>query len=223
MRDRSTTRALVLVGIGSAWMLAAGCGDSETDDGAPALADAGGDRVRAAPKPKDGGPDVALDVVPTDATACNVRVERPPVLESPHVPEGSPVTYNSNPPSSGPHYGSWANFQEYAQPVDDRFLVHALEHGAVLLLYDCEGAACAPIVSALRAIRDAIPTDPMCDPSIRVRVILAPRPANDDTIAAAAWGATYRASCVDTSSLVRFVIDNYAKAPESFCTPGITF
>lgn len=221
-RNGWRARGGVIALVGTAWGLSAGCGANE-EDGATPVADAGGDRVRATPRPRDAGPDVALDAAPTDAAACNVRVERPPVLESPHVPEGSAVSYNSNPPSSGPHYGSWANFQEYAQPVDDRFLVHALEHGAVLLLYDCEGVACLPIVAALRKIREAIPTDPQCDPSIRVRVILAPRPANDDTIAASAWGATYRASCVDTNSLVRFVIDNYGKAPESFCTPGITF
>lgn len=204
-------------------LLAPACGSS--DEAEPsAAADAGGDRLRAKPGLKDSGiRDVALDLTPTDAAACNVRLDSPPLMESPHVPDGMPVAYNSNPPSSGPHYGSWANFQEFTQPVDDRYLVHALEHGAVLLLYDCEGSACAPIVAALRAIRDAVPTDPLCDPSIRVRVILAPRPGNDDPVAAAAWGAIYRATCVDTRSLLRFVVDHYSKAPEAFCTPGMSF
>ena len=49
-----------------------------------------------------------------------------------HIPIGASVVYNSNPPSSGPHYPVWANFQEFAVPVDDRYLVHSMEHGAVL-------------------------------------------------------------------------------------------
>ena len=44
--------------------------------------------------------------------------------------------YDSNPPSSGPHYPIWADFKEYATPVPDGYLVHAEEHGAVLLR-DC--------------------------------------------------------------------------------------
>lgn len=223
-RTRARSIAIAVTLASSFALVVSACSSSDEEEpGAPR--DAGADRVRALPKPKDSGVprDVGLDVAPTDAAACNVRVDLPPLMESPHVPDGFPVTYNSNPPSSGPHYGTWANFQEYTQPVDDRYLVHAMEHGAVLLLYDCEGAACAPIIEALRKIREAVPTDPLCDPSIRVRIILAPRPGNDDPVAAAAWGATYRATCVDTSSLLGFVLDHYSKAPEAFCTPGMSF
>jgi len=157
-----------------------------------------------------------------DAAACNVRLDSPPLMTTVHIPHFAPVVYNSNPPSSGPHYTTWANYQEYADPVDDRYLVHSLEHGAVLFLYKCEDAGCPELVDALRAVRDAVPSDPLCDPSIRVRIIIAPRPANDVTVAAAAWGQTYRADCVDAASLAKFVADHYAMAPENFCGPGVT-
>ena len=157
-----------------------------------------------------------------DAAACNVRLDSPPLMTTVHIPHFAPVVYNSNPPSSGPHYTTWANYQEYADPVDDRYLVHSLEHGAVLFLYKCEDAGCPELVDALRAVRDAVPSDPLCDPSIRVRIIIAPRPANDVTVAAAAWGQTYRADCVDAASLAKFVADHYAMTPENFCGPGVT-
>ena len=145
-------------------------------------------------------------------------------MASPHVAEGTAVTYDSNPPSSGPHYPTWANFQEYAQPVADGYLVHSMEHGAVLLLYRCaSAAACPEIVAALRTVRAGIPTDPLCDPGIRVRVILAPRPSLETAVAAAAWGFTYEADCVDAASLTQWGIDHYAKAPENFCSPGQSF
>ena len=42
-------------------------------------------------------------------------------------------------------------------------------------------------------------------------------------LAAAAWGATYQASCVDRPSLEAFVRDHYAKGPENLCVSGRSF
>jgi hypothetical protein len=167
-----------------------------------------------------------MDVEREAASAgCNVQLATPPLVASPHVPDGTAVVYDSNPPSSGPHYPEWANFQEFTSPVPDGYLVHSMEHGAVLLLYKCDddGGACADRAAALRAVRDAVPTDPLCDPTIRVRIILAPRPANDVAVAAAAWGNTYRADCVDAPSLAAFIAAHYSQAPENFCSAGLTF
>ncbi|MEI9885772.1 MAG: DUF3105 domain-containing protein [Rhizomicrobium sp.] len=209
------------------------CGSDDEAAGAgapPPSKDASSDRTVAAPHPVEKVPDAAVDAVappveagPFDAGPCNARIEAVPVVASPHVPEGTPVVYTSNPPSSGPHYDTWANFQELTHEVDDRHLVHSLEHGAVLLLYKCDGAECDAIVPALRAVRDAVPADPLCDPAVRTRVILAPRAANDVPVAAAAWGHTYRADCVDAVSLASFIQDHYGKGTEDLCIPGQVF
>ncbi len=205
------------------------------DDGAPptTATDASPDRTAAVPRVLPDAAEAAAvlpDVVAieepfpeTDAAACNVRLAMPPLMLVLHIPQDASVVYNSNPPSSGPHYATWANFQEFSEPVDDRYLVHSMEHGAVLLLYKCEDAGCpAGLVEGLRAVRDAIVTDPLCDPSIRVRVIIAPRPKNDVMVAAAAWGYTYRADCLDEASLTQFVNAHYAMGPENFCDAGQT-
>lgn len=152
-------------------------------------------------------------------------LESPDVLQSPHVPVGSPVTYNSTPPSSGPHFPMWANFVEYDKPVPIGYLVHSMEHGAVVLLYKCEsptGPGCADLVAGLRKVRDAAKTDPMCSAAVRVRVVIAPDPTLPKPIAAAAWGFTYQAACVDEPTLNQFVAENYALGPENFCNEGIT-
>jgi hypothetical protein len=203
----------------------AACGDEHLP-GADPPADAGVDRQPARPDVHlvdASAADAAVDAAPRDAAACNVRIEAIPLADSPHVAEGTAIAYASNPPSSGPHYPIWANFQEYAQPVEDGYLVHSMEHGGVLLLYRCDRASCPADVAELRAIRDARPADLLCDPSIRTRVILAPRPANDVAIAAAAWGWIYRADCLDRASLEAFVRDHYAAGPESTCAPGRSF
>jgi hypothetical protein len=197
-----------VVGLAAVALLLA-CGGS--DDGSSNAADAGFDRRLPGP------------IHP--AASCLVTIETPELLPVTHVPEGTVITYNSNPPSSGPHYPVWANFQEYGAPLDEGYLVHSLEHGAVALLYKCDPAApsCAPTIDALRKIRDSMATDPMCDPSIRVRVVIAPFPRLDAPVAAVAWGITYKAECVDVPTLTQFAKDNYARATENICAPGRTF
>ena len=233
MRRRTVAFALSACALALCATVVGACA-SDNEAGAKATDDASPDRATAAPQL---APDAAeadantatldaateADAAPFDAGACNVRIETVALTDSPHVADGTPIVYSSNPPSSGPHYSTWANFQELTHPVDDGYLVHSMEHGAVLLLYACQGAACDPIVAALRAVRNAIPADPLCDPALRTRVILAPRAANDVAVAAAAWGYTYRADCVDAASLTSFILDHYAKAPENFCVAGQVF
>ena len=159
--------------------------------------------------------------------SCPVLIEYPELLPATHVTVGTPITYNSNPPSSGPHYGgAWANFQEFDKPLDEGYLVHSLEHGAVALLYKCAGpsdAACAANLATLRTIRDSIAADPSGSAAVRVRMIIAPSPRLDKPVAAAAWGVTYKGDCVDVPTLTQFVKDNYAKGPEDVCAPGSVF
>lgn len=163
-----------------------------------------------------------------DGGDCNVRLASPALPAEcnpscPHVPQGTAVTY-TNPPSGGPHYPVWANFQEFSTVVPDGNLVHSLEHGGVALFYNCNpaDAACAKVIADLRAVRTAIATDPTCDASLRVRVIIAPRPTSDTVVSASAWGQTYRADCVDVESLKAWVTAHYAKAPEDLCFAGQT-
>ncbi len=156
------------------------------------------------------------------ATACEVTIESPPLASVRHVPEGTPIAYCSNPPSSGDHYPVWAAFQEYTAPVDWPYLVHSMEHGAVVLLYKCDSSGCPPLVEQLRRVRDNAAPDPLCEPGTK-RIIIAPSPTIRTMVAAAAWGKTYQADCVDLPTLEAFVRDNYAKGPEDICAPGRTF
>lgn len=212
-------------------LVSAACGSDDDAEPSTSAIDAGIDRLAAQPDvgvgvvtpPNDAAADVVVEL--PDA-ACNVVAQTQPLEAAVHVPEGTVITYSTNPPSSGSHYPIWANFKEYDHPVADGYLVHSMEHGAVVIFYDCDPNACvAPpgVLDALRAVRNAAPTDPSCDPSIRVRVILAPRPDNDVAVAAAAWGATYKADCVDAPSLSKFITDFYGKGPENFCSPGMNF
>lgn len=54
-----------------------------------------------------------------------------------HVPDGTKVQYNSNPPTSGSHYADWTRAGVYEQPISDGHLIHALEHGYIIISYNC--------------------------------------------------------------------------------------
>lgn len=54
-----------------------------------------------------------------------------------HVPVGTKVDYNSNPPTSGKHYEEWVRKGMYDEERDDRNLVHSLEHGYIVMYYKC--------------------------------------------------------------------------------------
>ena len=189
-----------------------------------ALAGCGGDD----PPPANGGDDAdgpRPDPVVLEDAPCEIVLATPEYLAPDHVPVGTPLEYNSNPPSSGAHYGTWAAFKEYTAPIDRGYYVHNLEHGAIVLLYKCEDASgCPDVVQALRDAAAALPADPLCETStrgqVRARVVIAPDPLLDVPVAAAAWGFTYRARCVHPASLQKFAREHYGQGPESICVDG---
>lgn len=54
-----------------------------------------------------------------------------------HVPPGTKVDYNSNPPTSGSHFADWVKSGVYETPKEDGYLIHSLEHGYVIMSYNC--------------------------------------------------------------------------------------
>ena len=73
-----------------------------------------------------------------------------PDLGRDHVPEGEIVEYNSNPPTSGSHYESWEKPGIYDRPLKDEKLVHSLEHGYIIVSYNCSRNSKLETFSSLR-------------------------------------------------------------------------
>ena len=46
-------------------------------------------------------------------------------------------TYNSNPPTSGRHLPTWVKAGEFDTPQSEGELIHSLEHGYVVISYNC--------------------------------------------------------------------------------------
>jgi hypothetical protein len=151
---------------------------------------------------------------------CTVTTYREPAPSRSHVEPCSDLRFASHPPTGGDHFGVWASFGSYDAPVPWGFLVHSMEHGAVVLAYRCEGP-CDDVRAELEAIAGSV-DDPVCrDEDTLARVIVVPDPDLEQPIAAVAWEHAYLATCLDPPSLRAFVEANLGNAPESLCVPGV--
>jgi hypothetical protein len=161
-----------------------------------------------------GGPQVSGDGKIDDLAggSCEVEVALPADEGASHVPPCSAVSYRSKPPSSGPHYGTWPVFRVYEKPVPWGFLMHALEHGAVVISHNCPDG-CADARAQIQALYAAVPARPQCP---RPPVIVTPDSTLDVPFAASAWGATLRARCFDRERFAAFVERRANRGPEFF-------
>ncbi len=75
-----------------------------------------------------------------------------PSLGNRHIRVGTSgaVAYNTDPPTSGPHYPTIVSWGVHWQPIDKGFQVHNLEDGGVLVQYGCSD--CPDLVEKLRTI-----------------------------------------------------------------------
>lgn len=76
----------------------------------------------------------AITSVGADEAGCGEIVEHE-LLGRDHVDEGTPIEYNSSPPTSGSHYANFADPSFYSAPIEPERLVHNLEHGQVIVWY----------------------------------------------------------------------------------------
>ncbi len=172
---------------------------------------------------------------PDAAKGCQIVVDSPPLLPGEHVGTTTDImTWNSNPPSSGQHFPIWAAYQEFTDPVPRGYYVHDLEHGAVVLLHNCanDGGSpdasspeCQSIIDGLHQVAAGLADDPLCvagGQGIRVRVVTTPDPLLTNKVAAAAWGWTYNATCMDVPTLLDFVKAHYGQGTETTCSNGQT-
>ena len=128
----------------------------------------------------------------------NLHAKDVALLGREHVKVGTKVEYNSNPPTSGNHYEVWTKSGVYDKPQDDRNMVHSLEHGYIILSYNCGlesskfkvqssklGTGSAEMgkdcLSFVNKLKDLVKKDSW-------KMILVPRPSLDANFALTAWG-----------------------------------
>jgi len=69
-----------------------------------------------------------------DSTGCDLEVDLPDEGNT-HIPASKPTQFDTNPPTSGDHDEVPLADGAYAETPEERFFVHSMEHGRVLILY----------------------------------------------------------------------------------------
>ena len=112
-----------------------------------------------------------------------------PIQGHNHIAVGLPHDpYNSEPPSSGPHYATPAQAGFYDQSPVDEYLVHSMEHGYVTIWYNCAlytGGTCDQLKAQ---IKDVMGSAGVSAVTGTLKLIAVPRPNQKTVIALSAWG-----------------------------------
>lgn len=123
-----------------------------------------------------------------------------------HVATGTEVDYDTSPPTSGPHYGSWTDPGYYTEQPAAGHLVHSLEHGYVVIYYD--PAAITPEAEeSLRAFADA-------HDQRWQAVIVVPSETIETPYVLTAWRAMLQMEEYDAETVRAFLAEYLGRGPE---------
>jgi len=114
--------------------------------------------------------------------------------------------YNSDPPTSGWHYDTPLASGFHEQPVADEQVVHNLEHGHVVISYDC--AKLADCTSAKTQIRQLV------ERYRNWKVTAVPRQNADTALALTAWGWLDKLDSFDEARITAFINARRHRGPE---------
>lgn len=116
--------------------------------------------------------------------------------------------YSSDPPTSGPHAPAPIGWGVYDTSIPKETLIHNLEHGGSLILYNCPGG-CPDLIRQLESTAESYLAEGR-------KVVLAPYPGMDQKIALVAWTYLDAFDELDASRIVRFMEAGLgAEAPEA--------
>ncbi len=136
----------------------------------------------------------------------------PIMVSDPHIPvDSDPGEYNSDPPTSGPHYAEEARagfFDNNNYQFPAGYLVHNLEHGYVIFWYNCDLLDESDCTNLKEQIKTTI------DDLGGVKLIAYPWPSLDTPLVMTSWGRLQRFETFDAEQAKVFYRSNLNKAPE---------
>lgn len=153
--------------------------------------------LEAQPLPKRGDPELLKNVqsFPSEGTE--------------HVSESTQLTYNTNPPTSGRHYGKETPGGFYVEPRPAGNLVHSLEHGAVVIYYDP-----AKLTDEIRQSLTRF-VQAYRNPWASVIVVPNPDPQPDAPFILTAWTKMLKLDRYDIPTIRAFLAEYLGRGPEN--------
>lgn len=127
-----------------------------------------------------------------------------------HAPEGDLIEYQNNPPASGMHFPVWPEYRLYeGQDMPAGYWVHILEHGAVVILYNCS-EPCPDLVQSLEELLDSFPLSKWDNR----KVSIVPYSDMDVALMAVAWNVQMPLDQFDADALIAFYERHVDRGPE---------
>lgn len=124
-------------------------------------------------------------------------------LGAQHVARGKDhPPYNSNPPTSGPHWAEVAGPGIKTESVSDELVLHSMEHGAAVVWYR-EGLEQVEIDKIKEAFLGA-----------SGKKIMLARKDLDVPVALTSWGYLLKLQTIDEAKIKEFIETNNDRAPE---------
>jgi hypothetical protein len=135
-----------------------------------------------------------------------------------HLPVGQRYDfYNSNPPTSGPHSAQPADWGVHEEPVPKEMPVHNMEHGGVVIWYDCAAGDQPLDDDACGQLRDQLAAITSSNADASKLVLMTPYLGMDRRIALTAWRSLDSFDEFDAARVQAF-IDSFERRfnPEGF-------
>ncbi|MEK7189525.1 MAG: DUF3105 domain-containing protein [Patescibacteria group bacterium] len=129
--------------------------------------------------------------------------EKIPTIGADHISAGEiHKSYNSNPPTSGPHTAADADWGIYQEEISDEAAVHNLEHGGIWITY--QDVSNQELKNKLETLAG----------QYKSKILLSPRIKNDSPIALVAWGRLLKLANFDEIKIQQFIKQYKNKGPE---------
>ena len=153
-----------------------------------------------------GNPPVVVSNMPgaDGMTAMNtfVQPQRTPA-------DGTAITYQNYPPSSGTHYPRWVRYGIFTEIIPEGYWVHNLEHGTIVFLYKCT-TDCAAKASQIRPIYERLPRSKHGE----IKFLATPYERMQKNYATVAWEWVDEMDDLDAARIERFYRAFVDRGPE---------
>jgi len=135
------------------------------------------------------------------AVSLEGKVEEFEIEGRDHVPAGTSVEYQTNPPTSGDHLAQAENWGVYDKEIDNKAGVHSMEHGGIWISYKDISEEDITILKEIGKQNSQ-------------STVVSPRSTNDNNVVIASWGKMMKLEAIN-KVLIQKYIDTYKnQSPE---------
>lgn len=130
-----------------------------------------------------------------------------------HIPNTQPITADPDghyPPVFGDHYDTWRPPGVYDSPVPEGNFIHDLEHGGIVILYNCP-SGCPDLVNQFKGLLTSLPRSQQFN---EVKLVVSPNSKIEHQIALLAWDYEEDLDTYDEAAIQAFYQAHLDKGPE---------